>query len=59
MIVHRVRSTSFVAALPEDARERIDAELRALIESEPELRGKKAVTVPYETAAFIAIKESA
>ncbi|WP_244816996.1 class I SAM-dependent methyltransferase [Caballeronia sp. Lep1P3] len=59
VIVHRVRSTSFVAALPEDARERIDAELRALIESEPELRGKKAVTVPYETAAFIAIKESA
>jgi SAM-dependent methyltransferase len=57
VILDRVRSTSFIAALPEDERARIDERVRALIDSEPELRGKESVTVPYETAAFVIVKE--
>lgn len=56
VIVHRVRSTSFIASLPESARAEIDAAVRNLIDTEPELRGKPDVTVPYETAAFVAIR---
>ena len=57
VIVHRVRSTSFIASLPEAARVEIDDEVRKLIEREPELSGKREVTVPYETAAFVAIRQ--
>ena len=56
VILNRVRSTSFIAALPEAVRHKVDAELRALIEGEPLLAGKATVTVPYETAAFSATK---
>ncbi|CAH2771766.1 MAG: SAM-dependent methyltransferase [uncultured Caballeronia sp.] len=52
VIVNRVRSTSFVAALSADEREKIDNEVHALIASEPLLAGKDVVTVPYETAGF-------
>jgi SAM-dependent methyltransferase len=52
VIMNRVRSTSFIAALPADERAKIDQELRALIASEPALAGKSEVTVPYDTAAF-------
>ncbi|KND58301.1 Methyltransferase [Candidatus Burkholderia verschuerenii] len=58
VIVDRVRSTSFIAAMPEAAHERIVAEVRALIDAEPALHGKSVVTVPYETAAFVAIKQN-
>jgi SAM-dependent methyltransferase len=52
VIINRVRSTSFIAALGADERTAIDREVSALIASEPELAGKDVVTVPYETAAF-------
>ncbi|SIO67179.1 class I SAM-dependent methyltransferase [Paraburkholderia phenazinium] len=58
VIVMRVRSTSFVAALPEAERAEIDAQVRALIAATPELSGKEVVTVPYETAAFYTVKEN-
>ncbi|BBU29305.1 hypothetical protein BTHE68_30390 [Burkholderia sp. THE68] len=57
VIVHRVRSTSFIASLPEAARAAIDEDVRKLIDAEPELSGKREVTVPYETAAFVAIRQ--
>ncbi|SAK58312.1 biotin biosyntehsis-like protein [Caballeronia hypogeia] len=57
VIVHRVRSTSFIAALPEATRAEIDVAVRALIEAEPELSGRREVTVPYETAAFVTIRQ--
>ncbi|SAK74615.1 class I SAM-dependent methyltransferase [Caballeronia ptereochthonis] len=57
VIVHRVRSTSFIAALPGETRDEIDRAVRALIDDEPELRGKREVTVPYETAAFTATRQ--
>lgn len=58
MIFNRVRSTSFVAALPAEERAKVDEQIRAMIAREPELRGKEVVTVPYVTAAFVAVKSS-
>ena len=56
VIFNRVRSTSFIAALPQAQRDTVDAQMRALIESEPALKGKDVITVPYVTAAFVAVK---
>lgn len=58
VMFNRVRSTSFIAALPQAQRDKVDAQMRALIESEPELHGKDVITVPYVTAAFVAVKRS-
>lgn len=57
VISGRVRSTSFIAALPPDERAKVDAEIDALIASEPSLNASEVVTVPYETAAFYTVKE--
>ena len=46
VILNRERSTSFVAALSVDEREKTDSAIKAL------LAGKDVVMVPYETAAF-------
>jgi SAM-dependent methyltransferase len=56
VIVNRVRSTSFIAALPPAEQARVDEQVRALVAAEPTLHGKAAVTVPYETAAFSCVK---
>jgi SAM-dependent methyltransferase len=58
VIFNRVHSTSFVAALPAEERAKVDEQIRALIAAEPDLRGRDVVTVPYETAAFVAVKNS-
>lgn len=52
VIFNRVRSTSFIAALPPEKRAEVDARLQALIDAEPGLRGRAVVTVPYDTAAY-------
>jgi hypothetical protein len=52
VILRRLNSTSFVATCQPEERARIEDEVRALIESEPDLAGKDAVTVPHETFAF-------
>jgi SAM-dependent methyltransferase len=62
VIVNRVRSTSFIAALAPEARAGIEAQIRALIASEPALGvadHQQVVTVPYDTAAFYAVKTDA
>ncbi|KAB0494167.1 class I SAM-dependent methyltransferase [Pseudomonas vancouverensis] len=56
VIFNRVRSTSFIAALPALVRGKVDEQIRALIAAEPDLRGKEVVTVPYDTATFVAVK---
>jgi SAM-dependent methyltransferase len=56
VIANRVRSTSFVAALAPGQKAAIEAQLYALIAAEPVLRGQAEVTVPYDTAAFYAVK---
>lgn len=58
VIVTRVRSSSFIAALPAEKRAAIDAQVQALIAATPELNGKDVVTVPYETAVFYTVKEA-
>lgn len=50
VILERVRSTSFIAALPPETRAKVEDEVRALI---AEVHGEaQSVTVPYETAAY-------
>jgi SAM-dependent methyltransferase len=52
VIVDRVLSTSFIAALSPTEQDRVAAQIRELIEKSPDLAGKSEVTFPYETAAF-------
>ena len=52
VIVERVASVSFIAALPEETRATLLAQVRALIESTPDLAGKKEVRMPYITQAY-------
>lgn len=59
VLFNRVRSTSFIAALPPQERQRIDDEIRQLVASEPALRDRDSISVPYRTAAFVAQKQAA
>jgi SAM-dependent methyltransferase len=52
VIVDRVLSTSFIAALPDDERARVAARVRALIAATPALAGRAEVAFPYETRAY-------
>jgi SAM-dependent methyltransferase len=52
VIIARVKSVSFIAALPPNDLARVEAELRAVIDSEPTLRGAREVTFPYVTRAY-------
>ncbi len=49
VIVDRVLSTSFIAALPSDRRAAVERDLRSLIDATPELRGKAEIALPYDT----------
>lgn len=57
VILNRIKSTSFIAALPAEKQKHIETQVRALIENESELHNREIVTVPYETAAFYTIKD--
>ncbi len=52
VIVDRVRSVSFIAALPPDEHQRVVDELRQIIVQTPALAGQPTVTFPYRTMAF-------
>jgi SAM-dependent methyltransferase len=52
VIVDRVLSVSFIAALPRAQQHVVAAKLHDLIATTPELRGLDEVTVPYDTVAF-------
>jgi SAM-dependent methyltransferase len=52
VIIDRVLSTSFIAALSVAERDRVATQVRRLIAATPELAGKIQVTLPYVTAAF-------
>lgn len=56
VIVNRVLSTSFIAALPAAGRDAVAAQVRQLIDDEPELAGRKIVAMPYRTMAYVAIR---
>ncbi len=57
VIVDRILSVSFMAALPPAEQERVKAELRKIIATSPELAGKAQVTFPYETLAVACNKQ--
>jgi SAM-dependent methyltransferase len=57
VIVDRVLSTSFIAALERPQQHIVAARLRDLIARTPELGGRDDVTVPYETFAFSCEKD--
>jgi SAM-dependent methyltransferase len=57
VIVNRVRSTSFIAALPADEEAGMVAEVRSLIDATPELKNRDAVTMPYVTDAYSMAKK--
>ena len=56
VIVDRVLSVSFIAALPAAERVVVEGRLRELIAHEPVLAGREVVAVPYETVAFRAVR---
>jgi len=56
VIVDRVMSVSFIAALPEDEQARVRAAVRAVIAATPDLAEAAQVTFPYATSAFLVRK---
>lgn len=52
VILDRVASVSFIAALPETERRLVLDEVRALIAASPELADKQTVGMPYRTTMF-------
>jgi SAM-dependent methyltransferase len=48
----RVLSVSYVAGAPDDERARVRAEVEELLASDPELRGKPEIVMPYRTDVF-------
>lgn len=56
VVVKRVLSTSFISALPPAQQQAVEADLRALVASEPALQ-PPAVAVPYRTFAFCCTRQ--
>ncbi|HEY6452850.1 MAG TPA: class I SAM-dependent methyltransferase [Steroidobacteraceae bacterium] len=52
VIVDRVLSVSFIAALPPERQQALSAQLRELITTHPDLRGRDRIAFPYRTQAF-------
>lgn len=52
VIVDRLMSVSFIAALPAAEQDSVRARLRALAATHPALRGRDVIDFPYETLAF-------
>ena len=52
VIVERVLSVSFIAALPEVDRKHVEQRLEALIASHAELKGPEMIEFPYRTHAY-------
>ncbi|HUQ11736.1 MAG TPA: methyltransferase domain-containing protein [Steroidobacteraceae bacterium] len=52
VIVDRMASVSFIAALPETEKRVLLDQVRALIDRTPELAGQSAVSMPYETRMY-------
>ncbi|CAM5790244.1 methyltransferase domain-containing protein [Ottowia pentelensis] len=56
VIVDRFLSVSFIAALPAAEQARVRAQIEALIEHHPALRGQAVVRFPYRTRAFAGVR---
>jgi len=53
VIIDRTLSVSFIAALPAADRDRVAAQLQALIDGHPDLRGRERIAFPYLTHAYL------
>ncbi|WNJ82462.1 class I SAM-dependent methyltransferase [Pseudomonas canadensis] len=53
VIMHRFLSVSFIAALPEASKAVVTAQLQALIDTHPSLKGRDTVAFPYQTQAYV------
>ena len=56
VILDRILSVSFIAALPESERSKVAQKISALISSHPELKGREVVAFPYQTHAYCCSK---
>jgi SAM-dependent methyltransferase len=56
VIVDRMLSVSYIAALPDTERQALASRLRAAIDSYPALAGKAEIRSPYETFAYATTK---
>ena len=56
VIIERILSVSFMAALPPAVQEDVKKQLREVIASYPELAGKTEVAFPYGTLACVCHK---
>jgi len=52
ILLDRVASVSFIASLPEVERSKVLDQVRALLESEPTLRGREQFEMPYQTRIY-------
>ncbi|MFJ3052230.1 MULTISPECIES: class I SAM-dependent methyltransferase [Pseudomonas] len=52
VIVARILSVSFIAMLPQEQKQRVAEQLRELIASHPDLKGRDEIAVPYRTEAY-------
>lgn len=57
VIINRFMSVSFIAAQDEATRTDIEGQIRKLITTHPELKGKAEVSFPYATECFWCVKE--
>ncbi len=58
VIIERVLSVSFIAALPEARKQQVAEQLQALIASDAALRGRDRVAFPYLTRAYCCTRRS-
>ncbi|HEV2126711.1 MAG TPA: class I SAM-dependent methyltransferase [Chloroflexota bacterium] len=52
MVLKRVRSTSFIGALPADERERALTQVEQLLDSHPDTQGRQTVSLPYVSDVY-------
>jgi SAM-dependent methyltransferase len=55
-LIDRVASISFIAALPEAERDAVLDQVRTLLQTEPALRGRDQIDLPYRTHAYWCVK---
>nr|WP_279153489.1 class I SAM-dependent methyltransferase [Pseudomonas mosselii] len=53
VILERLRSVSFIAALPQAEQDRVMAPLQDLVDNHPALKGRERVAFPYQTQAYV------
>lgn len=54
--VDRVLSVSYVASAPDDEYERVMAEVEVMLDTNPELRDREEIAMPYRTEVFWCVK---